>query len=237
MKVAFYFIVVLLITTNVYPQTKMEQEKGQIYLTIEQLNQWYNIGYVIYFNVTKKWYLRGTNSSELKEKYTKDEYNNYVVDRIKHMDSLGILTSRYYDTLQNRLNRTEKFNEAMAFTNHQFGNMIRSFLVERQSMDGIPAFWPEANIFYEATSKMSDSAYIDWHKERININSENKAIYKVFYGEIGFSQYSEDYQLFKMFFVKEDGIWKIDNMVIEEQTKEEATKFYEENVDRRGYFK
>jgi len=236
------FILVSLLTLNLYSQTETDLEKERIYNIIKTIDNWYNMGYIRFENYTETWHIKGKNSNELKKNYSKENYTKYVIDRITKIDTLNLLTNTYYQTLLKRLDRNDEFNEAMILTNNKFGNMINSFLVQRSRMDGIPAFWPEANIFLESNKNMSDSDYVEWHKERINIDNTNSAVYKIFYGEIGFSQGTAegghgDYHLFKIVFLKEDGQWKIDNMFIEEQTKEDAIKFYDENVERRGYFK
>ena len=236
------FILTSLMTLNLYSQTENNLEKERIYNIIKTIDDWYKKGYVGYEDYTEAWYIDGENSSELKKIYSKENYTKYVVDRIKNIDTLNLFTDTYYQTLLKRLDRNDEFNEAMILTCHRFGNMIKSFLVQKAWMDGISAFWPEENIFEESNKNMSDSDYVEWHKERINIDNTNSAVYKIFYGEIGFSQGTAegghgDYHLFKIVFLKEDGQWKIDNMFIEEQTKEDAIKFYDENVERRGYFK
>jgi len=230
------FILAMTLSLNLYSQKGNNPEKDEIYSIVKTIDDWYTIGYIKYWNVTNKWYIKGAESGLLKKKYTVENYNNYVIERIKSIDTLGVLTDNYYQDLLMRLNRTGKFNEAMILTNHQYGDMVRSFLVERRYMDGIPAFWPEENIFADENENLSDSEYIEWHKERIIVDSINKAVYKIFYEEVGDS-HNDDYHLLKIYFMKESGQWKIDDIIIEEQTKEEATKFYNENVERRGYFK
>ena len=230
------FILASLLTLNLYSQTETDLEKDKIYSVLKIMDNWYTVGYVKYWNITNKWYIKGNKSDQIKKEYNIENYNDYVIERIKAVDTLGILTDNYYQTLLARLSKTGKFNEAMILTNHQYGDMVRSFLVERRYMDGIPSFWPEENIFAEENESLSDSDYIEWHKERITINTIDIATYKVFYEEVGDS-HNDDYQLLKIVFLKEDGQWKIDNMFIEEQTKEDAIKFYDENVERRGYFK
>ena len=236
------FILATLLTLNLYSQTENDLEKDKIYTIINLLDNWYKNGYVRYEDYTQTWHLKGENSSELKKKYSKENYNQYVIERIKNINSLNLVTDKYYQSLIKRLNRNDDFNEAMILTNNAFGNMVNSFLVRTSRMDGIPTFWPEENIFANTNSEMSDSDNIEWHKERINVENNNSSVYKLFYGEIGSSQGTAegghgDYHLFKIMFVKEDGQWKIDDIVIEEQTKDEAIKFYDKNVERRGYFK
>jgi len=234
------FIIAALLTLNLYSQTENNLEKNNIYSTIKSLDDWYKTGYVRFENYTKTWHIKGEKSSELKKKYSRENYNQYVIERIKNIDSLKIFTNEYYQTLLKRISRNDNFNEAMVLTDNMFGNMINSFLVRKSRMDGISAFWPEENIFEDTNMEMSDAEYIKWHKDRIILGNSNSATYKIFYGEIGFSQGTSeggygDYHLFKINFIKEDGQWKIDNILIEEQTKEEATKFYDENLERRGF--
>lgn len=242
MRTIIILILIMLTTPNSYNQTTtVNEEKDNIFILIKSLDSWYKQGYIIYWNVTEKWYLKGENNEALKEKYSPEEYNTYVTERIKAVDTLEMFTSTYLQKILPRLDRDDKYNEVMILTNHSFGNMVRAFLVHREHMDGIPAFWPEWNIFMEGNSGMSDSEYIEWHKERITIYNSDKATYKVFYGEIGDSQNSNagghgDFHILKIQFIKEMGQWKIEDIEIEEQTEEQATEFYEENVERRGYF-
>lgn len=231
------FIFTMIISFQLQAQSL---DKDEIFATIDSLNDWYVMGYLRYDDFNHLWHLKGDNAFELKKEYSQDNYVNYVIERINSIDSLGIFTNRYMEVFQKRLQRNDKFNEAMILTDHNFGNMINSFLVKRNYMDGIPAFWPEENIFEETNLRMSDLDYVNWHKDRILVNNDS-ATYKIFYGEIGLSQGSSynshgDYHLFVIKFLKENGAWKIDNMYIKEQSKEEALKFYDENVKRQGYF-
>ncbi len=215
-----------------------KMSKNQIYEKIQALNEWYTKGYVSYWNVTQKWYLSGRESSKLKKQFSKEQYNHYVNQRLLQIDSLNFFTASYIKTIKSRLKRKGKYNEAMILTNHEFGNMVNSFLVKRMHMDGIPAFWPEANIFHDPD--MSDSAYIEWHKNRITLLDDNKAKYKVFYGEVGDSQNSNpdghgDYHIVEIAFLNQSDGWKINNIEIKEQTREQAEKFYNENIKRRGF--
>lgn len=237
MKSLITFIITLNLIVTINAQNEQDQDKYKVYETIRMVDKWYKEGYVHYWNVREKWYLNGENSEDLTKKYTPKNYSQYASERILAMDSLGILTDDYNNILKERLNRSGNFNETMILTNHKYGDMVNSFLVERNFMDYLAVMWKEGPPFAEFNSELTDSAYIEWHLDRITIFENDKAEYKVLYTELGDVQdIYGDYEMFKIIVIKEKGAWKIDNMRIEFKSKEETIDFYNRNLELRGYF-
>ncbi len=125
------------------------------------------------------------------------------------------LTSDYYNQIflfKKSLN--DPINIGYVMTQHELGKSLLSILSERYFLNLLEDYSNG-----DPSQYMSEQDYIDYHKERIHIVNENKAIFKNLDSEISLGR---NFDVCYFLFIKENKKWLLDGIEICTKDQEEA---------------
>lgn len=218
----------------IHAQTPVTKEQKDIYNCLCTLDKWYQEGYIrLYFHPEERWYFKGETKISEFSVDNKEKVHLHLAQRIEDLKALGIISEQYQNQLVENLNKTSTLNEGTLLCDHAYGDCLSGFLVNRLNMDYWVSASPEYNYFQETNANMNNEDYAIWHQERISV-SGNKAVFSVFYSEIGYQGSDRGNSCLEIHFVHTDR-WLIDDIRITDPSQEELMNFYDANIERRGY--
>jgi len=202
---------------NMQEKTKNEIAlKDELYNVINNLNKTYlETNKEIFYTKWDgyEWFITrdGERDYESIEEKTR---LNYIEKGFNSNEFKNFLTFNYYNRLLAfKKSLKDPVNIGYLMTEHEIGKTLLYILSDR---DDLNCFNEDIN--QDPSRYMSEQDYINYHKARIHIINENKAVYKNLDAEVSLAK---NFDVIYFLFVKENDKWLLDGIEICPKDKEE----------------
>jgi hypothetical protein len=216
-----------------------KMEKDKIYKVLKQLDAFYQSdGYIINKSAFPPFEWTISTSAVVKN-YGKIDLSDsniksMVTQKLKALENLNLCTAKYTGILNTRNNKA--LSLGMLLISHAYSDNILGLMAQKASFDYYP---PNSNPdgptdpILLKNDKLTETQIEEWHKRHISLTDTNQATYKVMYTEVGLPVTERANAFFTISLVKEDGIWKIDDISIKEISETDMMTFWKKNLEIR----
>jgi len=202
---------------NMQEKTKNEIAlKDELYNVINNLNKTYlETNKEIFYTKWDGYEMYVINEGERDIIKVEESFRLKTIETgINNIDLIGILSNEYYlNIIDFKKTLKDPINLGYLFTRHEVGKSLLSILSERYFLNCF-----DEDINQDPSRYMSEKDYINYHKARIHIVNENKAIYKNLDAEVSLEK---NFDVIYFLFVKENDKWLLDGIEICPKDKEE----------------
>jgi len=138
-----------------------------------------------------------------------------IKNGLNNKEFKSLLTINYYNrTLSFNKSLNDPLNIGYVMTQHEIGKTMLYILSDRDDLNSFDEF-----INQDPSQYMSEQDYIDYHKVRIHIVNEKKAIYKNLDAEVSLEN---NFDIMYFILIKENDKWLLDGIKICKRDEEEA---------------
>jgi len=191
--------------------------KNELYNAIYELDSIYkDVGKEIYFSEAYDYYVWYKTSDSVREsvKISDSDRTGIIEESLKNNALRNVISKGYLERINILYNSIEDpINLGFLFTKHKLGKSLLNILSDRYFLNSFEDITED-----DPSRGMSEKDYIDYHKERIHIINENRAIYKNKDAEISLE---ENFDVCYFTFIKENDKWLLDNIEICSRDQEE----------------
>jgi hypothetical protein len=220
-----------------------EQEKTAILNLLKEMDSFYKEDrFIIQRSVFAKpeWIVMWLeiNSPHTRFEPTDKNVMELTKRKLTDLEAKGFCTDKYISLLKQRITSGEIMNLGMLLTGHQWGDNLSGILADTLHFDHLPIFDAEGyNPVFQENEKLSKGEIDAWHKRRITFANDDTASYTLIYTEVGISIRERQYAFFIIRFKKADNTWKVDDIVIKEDSRKNILALYDKSMGYRKELK
>lgn len=233
----FFFLIMVTCMKTLSINT--EQEKTAILYCLKEMDSFYKEDqFIIQRSVFAKpeWIViwLEINSPHTEFEPTDNNVMELTKRKLTDLEAKGFCTDNYISRLGKRITSGEIMNPGMLLTGHEWGDNVSGLLAETLHFDHLPIFDTEGyNPVFTENEKLSSEEIDAWHKRRITFSDDTTAFYTLIYTEIGISITERQYAFFIIRLKKVKNAWKIDDIVIKKDTRENILALYDKSMGLR----
>ncbi len=145
-----------------------------------------------------------------------------------------LCTDSYLSRIDERISKDRTVNFGIALTDHEWGDNLSGTMADPTYLDYLPRFDAEGyNPILAENEKLTPGQIDAWHKARIVFGDDTTAAYTLLYTEVGLAARERELAFFVIKLAKTPNGWKIDDIAIKEDTKQNILSFYEKSMESR----